>query len=91
MKAIEERTGGGYSPSPGVIYPTLSWLEDMGYAGVASGDGRRTFRITPEGEAFLVANRAALEALSERLGGRGASGAAGAMARRSRCCGRWTR
>ena len=32
MKAIEERMGGSYSPSPGVIYPTLSWLEDMGYA-----------------------------------------------------------
>ena len=68
MKAIEERTGGGYSPSPGVIYPTLSWLEDMGYAAVASGDGRRTFSITQEGEAFLAANTAALETLSERLG-----------------------
>src|SRR4051812_30777633 len=34
MQVIEERTGGSYSPSPGVIYPTLSWLEDMGYAHV---------------------------------------------------------
>ena len=37
MKGIEERMGGGYSPSPGVIYPTLAWLEDMGYA---AGDSR---------------------------------------------------
>src|SRR5262245_12328069 len=36
MRAIEERMGGSYSPSPGVIYPTLSWLEDMGYALVES-------------------------------------------------------
>src|ERR1700759_1689517 len=38
MKAIEERMGGTYSPSPGVIYPTLSWLEDMGYAAVETED-----------------------------------------------------
>src|SRR6516225_9138259 len=31
IKGIEERMAGSYSPSPGVIYPTLSWLEDMGY------------------------------------------------------------
>ena len=39
MRAIEERMGGSYSPSPGVIYPTLSWLEDMGYA---AGRDRRS-------------------------------------------------
>src|SRR5262245_17752487 len=32
IKSIEERFGGSYTPSPGVIYPTLSWLDDMGYA-----------------------------------------------------------
>src|SRR4051812_23229092 len=34
MKAIEERFSGSYSPSPGVIYPTLAWLDDMGYVAV---------------------------------------------------------
>lgn len=34
IKAIEERLGGSYSPSPGVIYPILSWLDDVGYATV---------------------------------------------------------
>jgi DNA-binding PadR family transcriptional regulator len=68
MKAIEERMGGGYSPSPGVIYPTLAWLEDMGYADPAAEGGRKRYRITPEGEAFLTANRAALDEIGARMG-----------------------
>jgi DNA-binding PadR family transcriptional regulator len=73
MKAIEDRMGGSYSPSPGVIYPTLAWLEDMGYAAVeAEAAGRKRYRITTEGEAFLVANRAAVEDLLSRTGEPGA-------------------
>jgi DNA-binding PadR family transcriptional regulator len=69
MKAIEERMGGTYSPSPGVIYPTLAWLEDMGYAAVETENaGRKRYRITAEGEAFLTANRAAVDDLLARLG-----------------------
>jgi len=69
IKAIEERTGGSYSPSPGVMYPTLAWLEDMGYAAVETEpSGRKRYRITAEGEAFLTANRAAAEALFARIG-----------------------
>jgi DNA-binding PadR family transcriptional regulator len=69
MRAIEERMGGSYSPSPGVIYPTLSWLEDSGYA-VADTEnaGRRRYRITAEGEAFLTANRTAIDTLFARIG-----------------------
>ena len=63
MKAIEERMGGGYSPSPGVIYPTLSWLEDMGYARWRPRPRRKRYRITGEGEAFLAANRAGVDDL----------------------------
>jgi DNA-binding PadR family transcriptional regulator len=67
IKAIEERFGGSYSPSPGVIYPTLSWLNDMGYAASETEDaGRKSYRITSEGEAFLVANRAAADELLSR-------------------------
>ena len=69
MKAIEERMGGTYSPSPGVIYPTLAWLEDMRYAAVETEDaGRKRYRITAEGEALLTANRAAVDDLLARLG-----------------------
>jgi DNA-binding PadR family transcriptional regulator len=76
MKAIEERMGGSYSPSPGVMYPTLSWLEDMGYAAIdAETAGRKRYRITGEGEAFLAANRAAVERLMSRTGEPGAGGA----------------
>jgi len=68
IKAIEERMGGGYSPSPGVIYPTLSWLEDMGYAVPEAEGGRKSYRITPEGAAFLAANRAAFAEIEARMG-----------------------
>lgn len=68
MKAIEERMGGSYSPSPGVIYPTLSWLEDMGYAEAEAEGGRKSFRITEEGKAFLTANKAAIADIEARMG-----------------------
>ncbi len=69
MKGIEERLGGTYSPSPGVIYPTLAWLEDMGFVALDVAEaGRKRYRVTTEGEAFLAANRPALEALEARLG-----------------------
>lgn len=75
MKAIEERMGGSYSPSPGVMYPTLAWLEDMGYAAAGSAEsGRKSYRITAEGEAFLAANRAAVDELLARIGAMGGEG-----------------
>lgn len=75
IKAIEERFGGSYTPSPGVIYPTLSWLDDMGYAAIEAEEaGRKRYRITTEGEAFLVANREAADALLVRADLTGATG-----------------
>ena len=68
IKAIEEKFGGMYSPSPGVIYPTLAWLEDMGYARVEAEGGRKSYAITNEGNAFLTANRAAIDDLRARMG-----------------------
>lgn len=68
MKEIEERMAGGYSPSPGVIYPTLAWLEDMGFAVSEAEGGRKRYRITDEGGAFLAANRAALDEITARMG-----------------------
>ncbi|WP_152044726.1 PadR family transcriptional regulator [Aureimonas psammosilenae] len=75
IKDIEEKFGGSYSPSPGVIYPTLSWLEDMGYAAVeAEGGNRKSYRVTGEGEAFLVLNRTAADELLARGGEGGPRG-----------------
>jgi len=69
IKTVEDRFGGSYSPSPGVIYPTLAWLDDMGYAVIEPAEGgRKRYRITPEGEAFLTANRAAIDELMARAG-----------------------
>lgn len=69
IRTIEERLGGSYTPSPGVIYPTLSWLEDMGYATVEAQAGRKSYAITPEGAAFLAENQAAADALTARASG----------------------
>lgn len=78
IKSIEERMGGSYSPSPGVMYPTLSWLEDMGYVAVENAEGnRKRYRITPEGKAFLAANRATLDDLATRVGSDEPSGPRG--------------
>ncbi|WP_246702476.1 PadR family transcriptional regulator [Starkeya sp. ORNL1] len=75
IKAVEERFGGSYTPSPGVIYPTLAWLDDMGYAAIEPVDaGRKRYRITAEGEAFLLANRAAADELLSRAGPAGTDG-----------------
>lgn len=76
IKVIEERFGGSYTPSPGVIYPTLSWLDDMGYAAVDEEAGRKRYRVTGEGEAFLAANRKAADALLTRVGPDAGGGAA---------------
>src|SRR5271156_3295337 len=54
IKALGERVGGDYSPSPGVVYPTLTMLEDMGYASVSpDAANRKHYTLTPEGEKFL--------------------------------------
>lgn len=72
IKGIEERFGGSYTPSPGVIYPTLSWLDDMGYAEVEASEGsRKRYRATDAGKAFLDANREQADALLARTGGEG--------------------
>ncbi|WP_439629041.1 PadR family transcriptional regulator [Shinella sp.] len=81
IKTVEDRFGGSYSPSPGVIYPTLAWLDDMGYTVIEPAEGgRKRYRITPEGEAFLAANRAAIDELMARAGHRGPGGRDGVPA-----------
>jgi len=67
MKALEERFGGLYSPSPGVIYPTLSLLEDQGLVTVEATGAKKLYTITPEGNAILKENRAFIAAVNARL------------------------
>jgi DNA-binding PadR family transcriptional regulator len=69
IKALEERMGGGYSPSPGVIYPTLTMLEEQGYASIQAVNGKKLYQATSEGEAFLRANQDLVDAIQRRLDG----------------------
>jgi DNA-binding PadR family transcriptional regulator len=68
IKAIEELAGGDYSPSPGVIYPTLTLLEDLGHASVAlEQGGKKQYSITAEGLAALESQDQALARVLARL------------------------
>ena len=66
IKTIEDRFAGSYTPSPGVIYPTLTWLEEAGHIRPTEQSGRKTYHITPEGDAFLAVNREGLDAILAR-------------------------
>ena len=68
IRAIEDLTGGEYAPSPGVVYPTLTLLQDMGLIEEAAGDGpRKPFQATDEGRTHLEARTEEVAALFERL------------------------
>jgi DNA-binding PadR family transcriptional regulator len=68
IKAIEERLSGGYAPSPGVIYPTLTLLEEEGLAEVASTEGnKKSYAATEEGRAHLKTNQATIKAIFGRM------------------------
>ncbi|HEV2596126.1 MAG TPA: PadR family transcriptional regulator [Sphingomicrobium sp.] len=68
IRAIEELTGGSYVPSPGVIYPTLTMLEEMGLIAETPGEGaRKPFAITEAGRAHLDDNAEQAEELIQRL------------------------
>jgi DNA-binding PadR family transcriptional regulator len=67
IKEIEDRVAGTYSPSPGVIYPTLTMLEELGHATVAQSDGKKLYFITPAGAADLAANQTALDGALARM------------------------
>src|SRR5215469_3828790 len=54
MKALEEKSGGFYAPSPGSIYPTLQMLEDRGLVSVQEVEGKKVYSITDSGRAFLA-------------------------------------
>ena len=72
IKAIEDMTGGEYAPSPGVVYPTLTMLEDMGLiAEKKSKDSKKVFEATDDGRSHLEENPEEVDELIERLEGHG--------------------
>ena len=68
IKAIEERLSGGYAPSPGVVYPTLTLLEEEGYATVSTTEGsKKLYTVTELGQQFLKTNQAMIQAIFGRM------------------------
>jgi DNA-binding PadR family transcriptional regulator len=73
IRMLEERSGGFYAPSPGMIYPALTYLEEIGHTAVTQDANRKLYALTATGRAHLDANRQQatliLDAMA-RIGGR---------------------
>lgn len=68
IKELEDRTGGAYRPSPGVIYPTLALLEDEGFIAPSNAEGgRKLYQITDAGREALAANRGLVDQVFGRM------------------------
>ncbi len=73
IRTVEERSGGFYAPSPGMVYPALTFLDEVGHAAATAEGNRKLYALTDAGRAHLAAHReqatAILDALV-RIGGR---------------------
>ena len=68
IRAVETRTGGRYTPSAGVVYPTLTLLQDLGHVALETSNGsRNTYRVTEAGSAYLAAYAPTLERLLAKM------------------------
>jgi DNA-binding PadR family transcriptional regulator len=67
IKLVEEKTADWYSPSPGIIYPTLTYLEEAGYVTASTEGSKKQYAITDEGRSYLAANRDVVDAVLQRL------------------------
>ena len=68
IKALEEKFGGAYAPSPGTVYPTLQLLEDLGYARMMPiAEGKKVYEITDAGRAHLAENRDTVDSIFDRI------------------------
>ena len=67
IKVLEDKTEGWYSPSPGIVYPTLTYLEEAGYVTAQTEGAKKLYTITEEGRTHLADNRDFVEAVLERF------------------------
>lgn len=67
IKAFEQRSHGYYVPSPGMIYPALSYLEEVGYASVEQEGTKKRYSVTVAGLAHVDEHRAAIDAMWAQL------------------------
>jgi DNA-binding PadR family transcriptional regulator len=73
IRNVEELTGGAYAPSPGVVYPTLTLLQDMGFIEEAEAEGsRKAYQATDSGKAHIEENKEQVAELFDRLTSMGA-------------------
>jgi DNA-binding PadR family transcriptional regulator len=68
IKALDERSKGFYVPSPGMVYPALTYLEEIGHATVEADGARKLYQITDAGKEHLESNRSAVEAMFAQFG-----------------------
>jgi len=71
IKLLEEKTEGAYSPSPGMVYPTLTYLEEADYVTAQADGAKKLYSITEAGRAHLDKNRDYVDGLLERLAAAG--------------------
>jgi DNA-binding PadR family transcriptional regulator len=67
IKLVEEKTADWYSPSPGIVYPTLTYLEEASYVTASTEGAKKLYAITGEGSAYLETNRDVVDAVLDRL------------------------
>src|SRR5579863_807342 len=67
IKAIEEHSSGIYTPSPGVVYPALTYLEEVGYAASEQEGSKKLYRITESGAEHLKKNHAGVDEMLDQL------------------------
>ena len=68
IKELESRFGGSYAPSPGTVYPTLTMLEDLGFARVVPEEGgKKIYEITDEGRKHLAEHSTTVDDIFERI------------------------
>ena len=68
IKAVEERSKGFYVPSPGMVYPAMTYLEEIGHATVTADGNRKLYAITDAGKAYLLTHGDAVETLLTQFG-----------------------
>jgi DNA-binding PadR family transcriptional regulator len=67
IKALDERSGGFYNPSPGMIYPALTYLEEVGYASVEADGAKKLYSITEAGREYLHKHQQTADAILSQL------------------------
>ncbi|HVC30783.1 MAG TPA: PadR family transcriptional regulator [Steroidobacteraceae bacterium] len=67
IKALEEKTAGWYAPSPGIVYPTLTYLEETGHVSSQAEGAKKLYTITEQGRGYLEENRDFVNAMLRRF------------------------